>query len=138
MQILHNSRFRLTACIGWCLCWPGIAILLLQPLPFRLIARSDLLGHFLLFGLMTLSIVAFARTRGQIVALSTLSIAYGIALEFGQAYVPNRTFDVADAMANAIGGVIGCLLALILLERWIHGNERRQRPDASASDPSGR
>lgn len=133
MRILHNSRFRLSTCIGWCLCWPVIAILLLQPLPFRLIARSDLLGHFLLFGLMTLSIVAFARTKAQIVALSALSIAYGIALEFGQAYVPNRTFDVADAAANAIGGIVGCVLALILLERWIHGGRSTAAADGSSN-----
>lgn len=117
MRILQNARIRLACCIAWCLCWPGIAVLLLTPLPFALISRSDLLGHFLLFGFMTAAVVTFARTRGQIVALSILSIVYGIALEFGQAYVPGRFFDIADTVANASGGVAGCLLALALLKR---------------------
>lgn len=126
MQILQNSRFRLVACLIWCLCWPAIAVLLLTPLPFALIARSDLLGHLALFGAMTLAVVAFARSRAQIVALALLSIAYGVALEFAQAHVPGRTFDAADAMANALGGLLGCAGALILLERLVNRPLRRQ------------
>ena len=117
MQILQNSRFRLASCLIWCLCWPAIAILLLTPLPFDMIARSDLLGHLLLFAVMTISTIAFARTPGQIIGLAVLSIAYGIALEFAQAHVPGRTFDAADAMANALGGIAGCLGALAMRER---------------------
>ncbi len=119
MQILLNPRFRIASCLVWCLSWPAIAIALLTPLPFGFVSRSDLLGHFLLFAVMTAAIAAFARTRTQIIALALLSIAYGIALEFAQAYVPNRTFDAADAIANALGGIVGCLCALILLERLI-------------------
>ena len=119
MQTLSSPRFRLFSCIAWCLAWPVIAVLLLTPLPFRLIARSDLLGHFLLFAVMSASVVAFAHSRWQIAALSLLAVAYGIALEFGQAYVPGRTFDVADAIANGAGGMVGCFLALVLLDRLI-------------------
>lgn len=119
MQILLNPRFRLVSCLVWCLAWPGIAALLLTPLPFALVSRTDLLGHLLLFAVMTAALITFARSRVQIVSLSILSIAYGIALECAQAYVPGRTFDVADAVANALGGMIGCTLALIMLERLV-------------------
>gem|GEM_PF-2397799 len=121
MQIPQHSRFRLVSCLIWCLCWPAIAVLLLVPLnlPLNLISRSDLLGHFLLFAVMAVSIIAFARTRGQIIALAVMAIAYGTALEFAQAYVPSRTFDAADAISNALGGLAGCLLALALHERLI-------------------
>lgn len=135
MQILMSSRFRLASCIAWCLAWPAIAALLLTPLPFRLISRSDLLGHFLLFAVMTVAVVAFARSRLQIMVLSLLSIAYGIALEFGQAHVPGRTFDVADAIANAIGGMAGCVLAMVLLDRLIErpaGKEHRTASTGSS------
>ena len=126
MQLLMNSRFRLAACVFWCLSWPAIALALLTPLPFRLISRTDLLGHFLLFFVMTAAVVAFARTRLQIVVLALLTIAYGIALEFGQAYVPGRTFDIADAIANGAGGIVGCLAALVLLERLLVPASARQ------------
>ncbi len=133
MQILLNPRFRLVSCLVWCLSWPAIAIALLTPLPFAFVSRSDLLGHLLLFAVMTVTIVAFARTRTQIIALALLSIAYGVALEFGQAYVPNRTFDAADAIANALGGIVGCLIALALLERLVGKNPRTQHPATPAS-----
>lgn len=132
MQILMSPRFRLASGLAWCLSWPAIAALLLTPLPFRLIARSDLLGHFLLFAVMTVSVVAFARSRVQIMALSLLSIAYGVALEFGQAYVPNRTFDVADAIANGFGGMVGCLGAFVLLDRLIERRSQKRRPVTTA------
>lgn len=135
MQILLSPRFRIASCLVWCLSWPAIAVALLTPLPFGFIARTDLLGHLLLFAVMTVSIVAFARTRAQIIALALLSIAYGIALEFGQAYVPNRTFDAADAIANGLGGITGCLIALVLLNRLVsrHTRTRRSTPPARRS-----
>lgn len=119
MQILSNQRFRLATCVFWCLSWPAIAVLLLTPLPFGLISRTDLLAHFLLFFVMTTIVIAFARTRLQVITLALGTIVYGVALEFGQAYVPGRTFDAADAIANGIGGITGCLAALVLLERLV-------------------
>ena len=132
MQILLNPRFRIVSCLVWCLSWPAIAVALLTPLPFGFISRSDLLGHLLLFTVMTVTIVAFARTRTQIVVLALLSIAYGIALEFGQAYVPNRTFDAADAIANALGGIVGCLIR----DRSLGPADQQGRPNTT-SDNAG-
>lgn len=137
MNILLSSRFRLACCIAWCLSWPAIAVLLLTPLPIALISRADLLGHLALFAVMTFSVISFARRRGQIIALAVLSILYGIALEFGQAYVPGRTFDVADAVANALGGIGGCLFALALLERLFGRSDRAKKP-STGSDRSSR
>ncbi len=134
MQILSNARFRIISCLVWCLSWPAIAVALLSPLPFGFISRSDLLGHVLLFGVMTASVIAFARTQKQIIALALLATAYGIALEFGQAYVPNRTFDAADAIANTLGGITGCFIALVLLDRLIDKPPGTGRP----ATPSGR
>jgi VanZ family protein len=111
----------------WCLAWPGIALLLLSPLPFAMVSRSDLLGHFLLFGGMTLLTVSFARTPLQILILATLTVAYGVSLDLAQGYVPSRTFDLADALANLMGGLAGCLGALLLLRLWL-------QPASSADD----
>jgi len=134
MPILQNVRFRVLACLAWCFCWPLIAILLLMPLPFAMVSRSDLLGHFLLFALMAFSVIAFTRKRAQVFALAALSIGYGIALECGQAFVPGRTFDVADVAANILGGVTGCLLALALLSRWV----RKPASETISATPAGR
>jgi VanZ family protein len=40
-----------------------------------------------------------------------ISESIGIALEFGQAFVPGRSFDVEDILANSVGIVVGLLLA---------------------------
>lgn len=128
MTLLQSSRFRIAAFLAWCLVWPAIAVLMLKPLPFGLISRTDLLGHFLLFAAMTAAVLAFARSRAQIIALAVLSTGYGLALEFAQAYVPGRTFDAADVLANAFGGITGCLCALILLGRLISKHATMRHP----------
>lgn len=115
MHLFSKASVRITCCLSWCLSWPVIAIILLTPLPFDFISRSDLLGHFLLFAVMTITTVTFARNRAQIVMLAVLATAYGVALEWGQGYVPGRMFDSADAVANMVGGIAGCLGALAVL-----------------------
>lgn len=118
MTFFKTPRARNTCCLLWCLSWPIVAVILLKPLPFGFPSRTDLLGHFLLFGTMSVFVVLFARSRLQILALSALTIVLSIALEIGQGYVPHRFFDVADAFANLVGGIGGGLLALLIFRTW--------------------
>jgi VanZ family protein len=40
---------------------------------------------------------------------------YGIAMEFIQKYfIPNRSFDIADIIADGIGSAIGLIISLML------------------------
>lgn len=114
MRLLGYSPIRVASCLLWCLCWPIIAMLLLRPMPFDLPSRSDLLSHFLLFGTMAVVVILFARSRLQILALSTLTIILSLVLEAAQGYVPHRYADVADALANMTGAVAGGVLALLI------------------------
>jgi VanZ family protein len=114
MSLYQSSRFRIVAFVAWCLVWLVLPLIMLKPLPFGFVSRTDLLAHFLLFAVMTIGVLAFIRSRSQIVVLGLLSIGYGLALEVAQAFVPGRTFDVADMLANAVGGITGSLCALIL------------------------
>jgi VanZ family protein len=119
MSLPLTSRLRGLFFLLWCLCWPLVAVLLLRPLPFSLPSRSDLLGHLLLFGTMSVLVVLFVRTRTQIILLAVLTIGFSITLEVGQGYVPSRYFDVADIVANTAGGMVGCLLALLIFKNRI-------------------
>lgn len=110
----HALYVRITCCVLWCLSWPIIAVMLLRPLPFLLPSRSDLLGHFLLFGVMSVFVIFFARSRKQIIWLSIVTVGLSVALEIAQGFVPHRIFDVADALANMAGGISGCFLALLI------------------------
>lgn len=117
MRMLGSSPIRIASCLLWCLCWPIIAMLLLRPMPFDLPSRSDLLSHFLLFGTMAVVVILFARSRLQILALSTLTIILSLVLEAAQGYVPHRYADVADALANLTGAVAGGILALLIFRQ---------------------
>ncbi len=124
VQFLMTPRIRIVSCLVWCASWPVLAIILLTPLPFGFVSRTDLLGHFLLFGFMTIFLVLFVRTQAQIIALAVLTMIYSLGLEIAQGYVPNRVFDLADAAANLAGGIAGCLGALFILRTYMQPAER--------------
>jgi VanZ family protein len=63
---------------------------------------------------MAVVVILFARSRLQILALSTLTIILSLVLEAAQGYVPHRYADVADALANMTGAVAGGVLALLI------------------------
>lgn len=119
MLFFKTSTARMIFCLLWCLSWPVIIALLLRPLPFSLPGRTDIVGHFLLFGTMSLAIFLFARSETQIKTLAAVTIIFGVALEVGQAYVPSRYFDVADIIANIVGGFCGGLLACRIFRSWM-------------------
>lgn len=69
--------------------------------------------HFGMFALMVfLFCYGFykrdSNTRKHFLAIAIIGIAYGIAMEFVQKYwVPNRSFDIGDILADAAGGLAG-------------------------------
>jgi VanZ family protein len=51
----------------------------------------------------------------RIVALAAfLSLAYGLSDEFHQLFVPGRSADLYDALADGIGGLLGASFAVML------------------------
>lgn len=79
------------------------------------IFQIDKLVHFFVFGLlMFLSayglfrIVKAANSTMNVVTVGAIySIGLGLLVEVLQLFVPNRSFSVADVIANTIGTVIG-------------------------------
>ncbi|WP_308367755.1 MULTISPECIES: VanZ family protein [unclassified Microbulbifer] len=73
------------------------------------IPYGDKIGHFFLFGTLTLTVVVASRFRSFTVGW--LNIYYGgvlVALfvlgeEISQAFIPFRTFDLADLTADTLG-----------------------------------
>ena len=62
------------------------------------------------------------------------STLYGLSDELHQSFVPNRTSDIADLMADGIGACVGCALGGIL--RIVAG-VRKSGPRASTSRAAG-
>jgi len=49
----------------------------------------------------------------------TIAILYGIAVEFVQkTWIPNRSFDLYDVVADAIGSVVGLIV-------WLRSNRKK-------------
>jgi hypothetical protein len=124
-RLLFDPRAK-RVCAGlWGAAWLGVAAALLLPLGVSTPGRSDLVGHFLLFGAMAFGAVGFSRRPGQLACLALATIAFGTALEFAQDLVPSRTFEAIDAVANGMGALAGYAAALLVLYFVIRPAEPR-------------
>ena len=131
MERLWFDRRAKIACAGlWGAAWLGVAALLLLPLGVPAPHRADLVAHFLLFATMAFATVGFSRRPGQLAWLAFATIALSMALEYAQRFVPYRTSDVADAVANGLGGLVGYAVALLILYFVIRPAEPRSRAAA--------
>ena len=87
--------------------------------PVRFILRAlpygDKLGHFALYGSITLGAALLVRTRQQAIGAALAIIIVGILDEFRQLFQGGRNFDIADVLANLGGISLGLLTALILM-----------------------
>ena len=97
----------------------------LRPAPLLLQGANhrDKVWHFLGFGLLALSHVLLTRRLWPLRApwaAAVLSMGWGILLEIAQAFVPSRSADLLDAVADAAGA---CAAAW-LVSSW---GARRQR-----------
>lgn len=77
--------------------------------------------HIFLFGVMAfLACWAIFKTnkktakhRSYFIVAGLLCIAYGVIMEYVQKYyVPNRSFDVGDIIADAVGSILGTVYSI--------------------------
>lgn len=64
---------------------------------------------------------SFKTSLASMVWVSLGCCVFGLVLEFAQTVVPGRTGSLMDALLNAAGAVIGCLIAIVAAGR----NRRR-------------
>lgn len=77
----------------------------------------DKLAHAFVYAVLCLLLIeSFAKGRNlkSVVVLSVvISIAYGITMEFLQyTFFSNRYFEVFDIFANAVGSMLGAIIAV--------------------------
>jgi VanZ family protein len=74
----------------------------------------DKLMHYGAYtGLAFLSMLAYERRRGFVLALSMILL--GVVIEFLQHFSPGRTPDIADVIANSTGVFSGIVLGLLVI-----------------------
>ncbi len=117
-------KYQVSACneIGFKLLL-FLAILLVtwqatSPLPEDHVAViNDKLGHLIVFfGLALIVDHAFATNRFNLKKFAWL-LAYGLAIEGLQYYVPTRHFSLLDVLANATGVALYWLIFTLLIQR---------------------
>ena len=109
---------------GWLLC---IVLSMGPPPPIpREVPDGDKIGHALAYGLLAAWAVMIFRTRGAWLRSGAGLVALGIAIEFAQAtFTTNRTGDPYDAVADALGVMLGLCVALTPAGEWLLKLERR-------------
>lgn len=119
MRHLHEPRVRAAFLGLWCLGWIVLSAALLAPMPLPTPGGSDKLAHFGAFAAMAFAAVSFCHSPWRLALLAVLTTAGGVLLEFAQGFVPYRSFDLSDAIADGLGASAGYVLALIVLYAWI-------------------
>jgi VanZ family protein len=83
---------------------------------------EDKLIHAFVFGILGIFTLGAMKTRAdgyrafQPWLAVTLVTAYGVLDEFHQHFVPGRTPDIHDVMADAVGGMLGIWLSYRFLK----------------------
>ncbi|EFK11052.1 VanZ-like protein [delta proteobacterium NaphS2] len=81
--------------------------------------NADKVYHMLAYlWLSALPFFAFSRSGGALTAALAM-IFLGIGLEFVQAYVPGRSFSVADMAANSLGVILGIWLGRYMTRKHL-------------------
>ena len=109
LNILTSSRYT---AIFW-----TVLIFILCTIPSKNIplpnSLSDKLNHFIAFAGFTFFWFFHSSRYGLVLIIAVI---YGTGIEFWQATLPlsfHRSFDWYDALADAIGGIIGYTIYLI-------------------------
>jgi VanZ family protein len=94
-----------------------------NPLPVLTERFSDKLLHLVEYGALGALLVSAMRASGVAPTLAFLVAAaaaslYGATDELHQAFVPQRSCDVRDWVADTLGGTLGAAAAFVAL-RWI-------------------
>ena len=108
--------------------WAGI-IILLSSIPPRLFPTTtiyplDKVFHVIIFFVFCLLLYRAVLNQGRFPALSRygllasflIVVVYGILDEIFQSFIPGRTPDVADAIADAFGGLLATVYLFLQIK----------------------
>ncbi len=91
---------------------------------------SDKLLHFATYAAMAAAVAGFCHGARGVLGWAALAAVLGGAVELGQRFVPTRSADLGDFLANLGGVGSGALLALL----WLAVVVRPLRRVAASTD----
>ena len=111
--------------LSWCCL--VVAVTVLSLLPGSMVPQLPTeasTGHFLAYlGLAAIPAAGIQRLRAVWLAILS-SACLGVALEFMQIWIPGRTFEWSDILANSMGVTAGMVAGLLLRLRLIPEADR--------------
>lgn len=87
----------------------------------QFISISDKLAHFTAFFVLSILLLFAYKFTKPFFITSLLMALFGIAIEVLQIYVPYRTFDVHDFLADMLGVMTALILFQLLSRRHAVG-----------------
>jgi VanZ family protein len=127
MRDFNKPKFWLGIWVfGWVLC---VVLSLGPPPPIPTeVPDGDKIGHTLAYAVLSAWAVMIFRTRGAWLRSAAALMALGIAIEFAQgALTVNRTADPYDALADALGILLGLGVALTPASEFLLKLDQRWR-----------
>ena len=101
-------KFRpLWLVLGWCLVAAVVYLSVGHTTVAPNVANGDKIGHFVAYGALSLWFLQLFRRAPQRAGACIGLIALGVTLEGVQSFLPYRSFDPMDMLANACGVVVG-------------------------------
>jgi len=117
-RLLRERNANRWIAVAWAASWVLLGWLMLSPRPEVAVPSGmDKFVHFAVYLVMASAAYGFCRTRRGLGVVALLTLALSALFEYGQSFVPGRSFEAADLAANATGTLLGYLLAAGLLMR---------------------
>jgi VanZ family protein len=88
------------------------------------INTNDKFLHFITYFIFTVYILSVCRQRFVISSMILITI-FSLCVEFGQSYLPYRSFEAFDILANIIGISFGFLMSFRFSNDWLVLIEKR-------------
>ncbi|MEK0084237.1 VanZ family protein [Benzoatithermus flavus] len=130
MRILIDARTRMVLFSLWCLGWAIVLVESLEPMTGTPFGLSDKLLHFMGYAVMTAAVASFAHERRGILCWTLFAILMGGLVEVAQDFVPTRSMDIYDFLADSAGAAVGATAALLWLVLVIAPLRRRRAAPA--------
>ena|SRR5689334_1614531 len=127
LRLLLDPRVRRGLFLLWWALWACVGYLSLTPIRLPP-GTSDKLLHFTGYALMSAAAVGFCHTRHRLALWAALATAFGGGIEIAQAFIPYRSCELLDFVADAAGAALGCLTAQLWLLLVIRPLRRRAGP----------
>lgn len=108
-----QKKYWKTALALWLI---AMWVLSLMHLQLPEVPSGDKWGHFISYGLLAWLACHVGWKKPQVWLFASLM---GVIVECVQYFVPWRSFELLDMLANSSGALLGVLLALLTQRLWI-------------------